>query len=325
MPIIQTPKELGLAIRSRRKALGWDQATLAKQVGVTRQWVIDIEKGKPRAELALAMRAVRVLGLSLNVESKPEGNVAPDNERGGHPTPGTPSLDINAIVERNRGAAASHSAALPNTMADYLKQLEAARRLDSLASINVARSAADLLGGNALTSRLSELANPRLPNTAADYLKQLEAARRLDSLASINVARSAADLLGGNALTNRLSELANPRLPNTAADYQKEMAARRLDSLASIDAVRRAFDPLREAASASRLADPAFPKLPRTIADELRAIEATRRFDHPANAVRPDDDRSESPAGSTRSAGTRRKAGESAKGKPASKRPGRER
>ncbi len=275
MPIIQTPKELGLAIRSRRKALGWDQATLAKQVGVTRQWVIDIEKGKPRAELALAMRAVRVLGLSLNVESKPEGNVAPDNERGGHPTPGTPSLDINAIVERNRGAAASHSAALPNTM--------------------------------------------------ADYLKQLEAARRLDSLASINVARSAADLLGGNALTNRLSELANPRLPNTAADYQKEMAARRLDSLASIDAVRRAFDPLREAASASRLADPAFPKLPRTIADELRAIEATRRFDHPANAVRPDDDRSESPAGSTRSAGTRRKAGESAKGKPASKRPGRER
>ncbi|PKM10030.1 MAG: hypothetical protein CVV15_07210, partial [Gammaproteobacteria bacterium HGW-Gammaproteobacteria-5] len=149
MPIIQTPKELGLAIRSRRKALGWDQATLAKQVGVTRQWVIDIEKGKPRAELALAMRAVRVLGLSLNVESKPEGNVAPDNERGGHPTPGTPSLDINAIVERNRGAAASHSAALPNTMADYLKQLEAARRLDSLASINVARSAADLLGGNA--------------------------------------------------------------------------------------------------------------------------------------------------------------------------------
>ena len=75
MPIIQTPNELGLAIRSRRKALGWDQATLARQVGVTRQWVIDIEKGKPRAELALAMRAVRVLGLSLNVDAKPEESV----------------------------------------------------------------------------------------------------------------------------------------------------------------------------------------------------------------------------------------------------------
>lgn len=225
MPIIQTPKELGLAIRSRRKALGWDQATLAKQVGVTRQWVIDIEKGKPRAELALAMRAVRVLGLSLNVDAKPEGNFAPDNERGGHPTPGTPSMDINAIVERNRGGAASHS----------------------------------------------------------------------------------------------------PAVPSSAADYLKEMAARRLDSLASLGAVRSGFDPLAEAASASRLADPAFPKLPRTIADEPREIEATRRFDHPASAARPDDDRSESPAGSTRSAGTRRKAGESAKGKPASKRPGRER
>ncbi len=225
MPIIQTPNELGLAIRSRRKALGWDQATLARQVGVTRQWVIDIEKGKPRAELALAMRAVRVLGLSLNVDAKPEVSVAPDSETEGRPTPGTPSLDINAIVERNRGTAA------------------------------------------------------------------------------------------------RLS----PAAPNTAADYLKAMAAKRLDSMTRLDAVRSEFDPRAEAASANRLANPALPKSPRTLADEPDAIEATRRSDHPASAVRPDDDRSKSPDGSTRSAGTRRTADEPAKGTPASKRPGRER
>ena len=62
---IKTPQDFGLVIRERRLAKGWDQATLAREVGVSRQWIIDIEKGKPRAELELALRALRVLGASL--------------------------------------------------------------------------------------------------------------------------------------------------------------------------------------------------------------------------------------------------------------------
>src|SRR5690606_21354188 len=190
MPIIQTPNELGLAIRSRRKELGWDQATLAKQVGVTRQWVIEIEKGKPRAELALAMRALRVLGLSLNVEAKPEGG----GER--EAAAGSPNLDINAIVERNR---ASHSTASPSAMADYLKQLEAARRLEQLGGF-------DTLGSDALMRRLAELANPSLPKTAADYLKELEAERRLGSLASADAIRMSVDPLGEATAARRFND-----------------------------------------------------------------------------------------------------------------------
>lgn len=251
MPIIQTPKELGLAIRSRRKELGWDQATLAKQVGVTRQWVIDIEKGKPRAELGLAMRALRVLGLSLNVETKPESG-------GEHEAAaGPPNLDINAIVERNR---AVHSTASAGTVSDYIKQLEAARRLEQLGGFDTARSVADAFGGTA-ASRLADLMRPTLPKTAADYLKELEAESR---------------------------------------------------SFAGFDAIRRSADPLGEAAAASRLADLAFPKLPRTIADEVREIEAARRLDHLGSAAR---------AGSSGSVGSKRKADDSAKAKPVSKRP----
>ena len=63
MPAIRTASELGLAIRSRRRELKLDQAELARRVGVTRQWVIDIEKGKPRAELELVMRALHALEL----------------------------------------------------------------------------------------------------------------------------------------------------------------------------------------------------------------------------------------------------------------------
>lgn len=69
MPAIRTARELGLAVRSRRKEMGLDQAELARRVGVTRQWVIDIEKGKPRAELELVMRALHALELALLVET----------------------------------------------------------------------------------------------------------------------------------------------------------------------------------------------------------------------------------------------------------------
>ncbi|NZA25439.1 helix-turn-helix transcriptional regulator [Luteimonas sp. SJ-92] len=141
MPIIQTPKELGLTIRSRRKELGWDQATLAKQVGVTRQWVIEIEKGKPRAEVGLALRALRVLGLSLHVDAKQQASAAPGDERIEHPASGAaPNLDIDAIVERNRGAAVGRTAGLPSalaelprTSADEPRAIELARRFDHLA------------------------------------------------------------------------------------------------------------------------------------------------------------------------------------------------
>lgn len=250
MPIIQTPNELGLAIRSRRKELGWDQATLAKQVGVTRQWVIDIEKGKPRAELALAMRALRVLGLSLNVEAKPESG----GER--EAAAGPPNLDINAIVERNR---AIHSTASAGAVADYLKQLKPARKREQLGGFDAARSVADALGGTA-ASRLANLMKPKLPKTAADYLKELAESR----------------------------------------------------SVAGFDAIRKSVDPLGEAAAASRLADLASPKLPRTIADEVRELEAARRLDTLGRAAR---------AGSSGSAGSKRKADDSAGTKPVSKRP----
>lgn len=101
MPALHTAADLGLSIRLRRKALGWDQAMLARQIGVTRQWVIDIEKGKPRAELELALRALRVLGLSLTVETKPTG-LTPSAPVSDQPSTQAPGVDINAIVRSNR-------------------------------------------------------------------------------------------------------------------------------------------------------------------------------------------------------------------------------
>lgn len=93
--IVRTPRDLGLLIRERRKKLGLDQAELAKKVGVSRLWVIEFEKGKPRAEVGLVMRALLALGLELDVATEP---AAPVKRRAG----ATWVPDIDAIVRDAR-------------------------------------------------------------------------------------------------------------------------------------------------------------------------------------------------------------------------------
>jgi transcriptional regulator with XRE-family HTH domain len=83
---IDTPADVGAAIRQRRSALGLDQSALAARIGATRQWVIAIEQGHPRAALGLVLRALAALDLTLNtVSAKPT-------------VPGTSTPDIDAIV-----------------------------------------------------------------------------------------------------------------------------------------------------------------------------------------------------------------------------------
>lgn len=98
MDTARTPSDVGNIIRARRKRLGWDQARLAHEIGVSRQWVVDIEKGKPRAELQLILRALQALGLELMLgpgAAQVPPVHAPDR---GTVTP----IDLDAIIEHNR-------------------------------------------------------------------------------------------------------------------------------------------------------------------------------------------------------------------------------
>lgn len=86
---IRTASDLGRIIRSRRRDLGIDQAELAQKVGVSRQWLIDVEKGKPRAQVELILRTLRALGIQLWAET-------PGDD------PSKSPVDINAVVDRAR-------------------------------------------------------------------------------------------------------------------------------------------------------------------------------------------------------------------------------
>lgn len=83
---IRTPADLGAVVREQRKQLKLDQATLAKRIGVSRQWVIEVERGHARAELGLVLRTLDALDIRLDATAE-----AADRSRSG-------AVDIDAIV-----------------------------------------------------------------------------------------------------------------------------------------------------------------------------------------------------------------------------------
>lgn len=91
---IRNPIDLGLIIRERRRKLQLDQRSLAEKVGVSRQWIIAVEKGKAGAELGLVLKTVAALGLQLSADPT-------EGPRKG-PITGLPPMDIDAVIERAR-------------------------------------------------------------------------------------------------------------------------------------------------------------------------------------------------------------------------------
>lgn len=62
---LKSPAAIGALIRRTRRERGLDQLTLAARVGVSRQWVSEIENGKPTAELALVLRTFAALDIRI--------------------------------------------------------------------------------------------------------------------------------------------------------------------------------------------------------------------------------------------------------------------
>jgi HTH-type transcriptional regulator/antitoxin HipB len=89
---VRNSSELGGFIRETRRQLGLDQGELAQKVGVSRQWIIEIEKGKPRAAIGLILRTLNALGVCLDARTEPVKNV----QRSGS------KIDLDAIIKAAR-------------------------------------------------------------------------------------------------------------------------------------------------------------------------------------------------------------------------------
>lgn len=69
---IPSPAELGALIRSTRKAAGLRQDELAGAAGVGLRFIVDLEAGKPTAQLGKTLEVLAALGCSLVLTPPPE-------------------------------------------------------------------------------------------------------------------------------------------------------------------------------------------------------------------------------------------------------------
>lgn len=96
-----TPATVGAQVREARTAAGLSQSQLGARIGASRFWVAQFEKGKPSAELGLALKALHALGLEVRVEGKAVMGGAVKG-RGANEPPTVvsplPQIDLGAII-----------------------------------------------------------------------------------------------------------------------------------------------------------------------------------------------------------------------------------
>lgn len=64
---IKTTRQLGTAIRARRRHLRITQKELAMTCGTGLRFIVDLEKGKPTCQMGKALEVILALGLSVEV------------------------------------------------------------------------------------------------------------------------------------------------------------------------------------------------------------------------------------------------------------------
>jgi HTH-type transcriptional regulator/antitoxin HipB len=95
---VRTPSELGALIRDYRTRHKLDQKSISETVGVSRQWIVDIEKGKAGAPLGLVLRTLGTLGIVLDAQQETPTSPIDKNQSHGADA----YVDINSIVARAR-------------------------------------------------------------------------------------------------------------------------------------------------------------------------------------------------------------------------------
>jgi y4mF family transcriptional regulator len=68
MQPIHTPREIGQLIRRARKAQGLRQPDLAGACGTSVRFIVEVERGKPTAQIGKVLDVLRMLGIRVLLE-----------------------------------------------------------------------------------------------------------------------------------------------------------------------------------------------------------------------------------------------------------------
>lgn len=83
--LLRRPHDLGALFRDGRARVGWSQTDLSERVGVSRQWISQVETGKTSVEFDLVMGGLQALGYQLHVDFLDSGQA--DAWSTDHPQP----------------------------------------------------------------------------------------------------------------------------------------------------------------------------------------------------------------------------------------------
>jgi y4mF family transcriptional regulator len=72
---IQDTRELGIAIRQRRKSLGLRQQEFAQYCGCSVKFLSELENGKPTVRFDKVIRAIKMLGSDLYLVSRDDSTL----------------------------------------------------------------------------------------------------------------------------------------------------------------------------------------------------------------------------------------------------------
>src|SRR5262245_45321004 len=66
---VRTARDLGAAIKEARRARGFSQLALAREVGIHQPKISAIERGAPGVRVGLILQVLRVLDLSIAIDT----------------------------------------------------------------------------------------------------------------------------------------------------------------------------------------------------------------------------------------------------------------
>jgi HTH-type transcriptional regulator/antitoxin HipB len=92
--------DLGALVRASRTSRRMSQQDLADAAGVSRRWLVNLEAGKPGAELGLALRVLSTLGIRLVAEGAAEVTRERSSGPGARPAA---VVDLDVLLGRLAG------------------------------------------------------------------------------------------------------------------------------------------------------------------------------------------------------------------------------
>lgn len=92
---VRAPVDVGLIIRRARRSRKMTQRQLARAAAVGRQWIVEIEAGKQRAELGAVLRTLAALDLSVSVH----GEGVPEVRK---PDASVEVVDLGSVLDAHR-------------------------------------------------------------------------------------------------------------------------------------------------------------------------------------------------------------------------------